>query len=51
MSTTTHYNVIIAGPGRGTLAYRLASSGKNNLLLEWSSYLGRLNFEAKGLEI
>ena len=36
MSTSTHYDVIIIGidPGGGTLAYKLAPSGKNILLSE-----------------
>jgi len=37
------YDVIIigTGPGVGTLAYRLAPSGKKILLLEWGDYLPR----------
>ena len=37
------YDVIIigTGPGGGTLAYRLAPSGKKILLLEWGDYLPR----------
>jgi choline dehydrogenase-like flavoprotein len=43
MSTTTHYDVIIigTGPGGGTLAYKLAPSGKKILLLERGGYLPR----------
>ena len=43
MSTTTHYDIIIigTGPGGGTLAYKLAPSGKKILLLERGGYLPR----------
>ena len=43
MSTLTHYDVIIigTGPGGGTLAYKLAPSGKKILLLERGGYLPR----------
>jgi choline dehydrogenase-like flavoprotein len=43
MSTTTLYDVIIigTGPGGGTLAYKLAASGKKILLLERGGYLPR----------
>jgi choline dehydrogenase-like flavoprotein len=43
MSTTPHYDVIIigTGPGGGTLAYKLAPSGKKILLLERGGYLPR----------
>ncbi|ALA60391.1 FAD-dependent oxidoreductase [Nitrospira moscoviensis] len=43
MSTSTHYDVIIigTGPGGGTLAYKLAPSGKKILLLERGGYLPR----------
>jgi choline dehydrogenase-like flavoprotein len=43
MSAITHYDVIIigTGPGGGTLAYKLAPSGKKILLLERGSYLPR----------
>ena len=43
MSTVTHYDVIIigTGPGGGTLAYKLAPSGKKILLLERGVYLPR----------
>ena len=39
----THYDVIIigTGPGGGTLAYKLAPSGKKILLLERGGYLPR----------
>lgn len=40
---STHYDVIIigTGPGGGTLAYRLAPSGKKILLIERGGYLPR----------
>lgn len=40
---TTHYDLIIigTGPGDGTLAYKLAPSGKQILLLERGGYLPR----------
>ncbi|HSF68440.1 MAG TPA: GMC family oxidoreductase [Nitrospiraceae bacterium] len=43
MSPSTHYDIIIigTGPGGGTLAYRLAPSGKKILLLERGGYLPR----------
>jgi choline dehydrogenase-like flavoprotein len=43
MSTSTHYDVIIigTGPGGGTLAYKLAPSGKKLLLLERGGFLPR----------
>jgi choline dehydrogenase-like flavoprotein len=43
MSTTSHYDIIIigTGPGGGTLAYKLAQSGKNILLLERGGYIPR----------
>jgi choline dehydrogenase-like flavoprotein len=43
MSSTTHYDVIIIGTGAGggTLAYKLAPSGKKILLLERGGYLPR----------
>jgi choline dehydrogenase-like flavoprotein len=43
MSTTTNYDVIIigTGPGGGTLAYKLAPSGKKILFLERGGYLPR----------
>ncbi|HSC55931.1 MAG TPA: GMC family oxidoreductase [Nitrospira sp.] len=43
MSTDSHYDVIIigTGPGGGTLAYKLAPSGKNILLLERGGYIPR----------
>jgi choline dehydrogenase-like flavoprotein len=43
MSTSSHYDVIIigTGPGGGTLAYKLAPSGKNILLLERGGYIPR----------
>jgi choline dehydrogenase-like flavoprotein len=40
---STHYDVIIGtGPGGSTLAYKLAPSGKNILLLERGGYLRRV---------
>jgi choline dehydrogenase-like flavoprotein len=43
MSTASHYDVIIigTGPGGGTLAYKLAPSGKKILLLERGGYIPR----------
>ncbi len=43
MSTTTHYDVIIVGTGAGggTLAHRLAPSGKRILLLERGDWIPR----------
>lgn len=43
MSSSAHYDVIIigSGPGGGTLAYKLAPSGKKILLLERGGYLPR----------
>ncbi len=43
MSATTHYEMIIirTGPGGGTLAFKLASSGEKILLLERGGYLSR----------
>ena len=43
MSRTPHYDVIIicTGPGGGTLAHKLAPSGKKILLLERGGYLPR----------
>lgn len=43
MSPITHYDIIIigTGPGGGTLAYKLAPSGKKILLLERGGYLPR----------
>jgi choline dehydrogenase-like flavoprotein len=43
MSASTHYDVIIIGTGAGggTLAYKLASSGKRILLLERGDYVPR----------
>jgi choline dehydrogenase-like flavoprotein len=43
MPSSTHYDVIIigTGPGGGTLAYKLAPSGKKILLLERGGYLPR----------
>ncbi|HXG65137.1 MAG TPA: GMC family oxidoreductase [Blastocatellia bacterium] len=43
MSTTNHYDVIIIGTGAGggTLAYKLAPSGKRILLLERGGYVPR----------
>src|SRR6266498_3667071 len=58
MSASTHYDVIIIGTGAGggTLAYRLAPSGKRILILERGGYVPRekdnwnpraVNIEAK----
>lgn len=58
MSSTTHYDVIIigSGAGGGTLAYKLAPSGKRILILERGGYVPRekdnwdpkvVNLEAK----
>jgi len=46
MSTKTRYDIIIigTGPGRGTLAYKLAPSGKKILLLERGGYFRRFEF-------
>lgn len=43
MSDSTHYDIIIigTGPGGGTLAYKLAPSGRKILLLERGGYLPR----------
>ncbi len=43
MDQTSHYDVIIIGTGAGggTLAYRLAPSGKRILLLERGDYVPR----------
>ncbi len=43
MPHSTHYDIIIigTGPGGGTLAYKLAPSGKRILLLERGGYLPR----------
>lgn len=43
MSSSIHYDIIIigTGPGGGTLAYKLAPSGKKVLLLERGGYLPR----------
>jgi len=43
MSASTHYDVIITGSGAGggTLAYKLAPSGKRILLLERGDYVPR----------
>jgi len=55
MSTTTHYDVIIigTGPGGGTLAYKLAPSGKKILLLERGGYLprGKENWNSRAVFI
>jgi choline dehydrogenase-like flavoprotein len=51
MSTNNHYDVIIIGTGAGggTLAYRLAASGKRILILERGPFLPRekQNWDAK----
>lgn len=53
MSTNNHYDVIIIGTGAGggTLAYRLATSGKRILLLERGPFLPRekQNWDAKAV--
>ena len=51
MYTSTHYDIIIigTGPGGGTLAYKLATSGKNILLLERGGYSRR--FKVDSLEV
>ena len=43
MQSDTHYDVIIigSGAGGGTLAYRLAPSGKRILILERGGYVPR----------
>ena len=43
MSTNNHYDIVIVGTGAGggTLAYRLAGSGKKILLLERGDYVPR----------
>jgi choline dehydrogenase-like flavoprotein len=43
MSSSEHYDVVIvgSGPGGGTMAWRLAQTGKRILLLERGSYLPR----------
>ena len=43
MPADRHYDVIIIGTGAGggTLALKLAASGKRVLLLEWGPYLPR----------
>ncbi len=43
MSSSQHYDVVIvgAGPGGGTMAWRLAQTGKRILLLERGDYLRR----------
>ena len=43
MSRSEHYDVIIigSGPGGGTMAWRLAKTGKRILLLERGDYLPR----------
>ena len=43
MSSDSHYDVIIIGTGAGggTLAYRLAPSGKRVLVLERGDYVPR----------
>ena len=51
MSASDHYDVIVigSGPGGGSLAHRLAPTGKRILMLERGSYLprSRANWDAK----
>jgi choline dehydrogenase-like flavoprotein len=53
MSTSEHYDVIIigSGAGGGTLAYKLASTGKRILVLERGGYLKREreNWDSKAI--
>jgi len=55
MSTTGHYDVIIIGTGAGggTLAYRLASSGKRILLLERGDFVPRekANWDSRAVNV
>ena len=55
MDQTTHYDVIIIGTGAGggTLAYRLAPSGKRILLLERGEYVRRekANWDTKAVNL
>jgi choline dehydrogenase-like flavoprotein len=55
MDQTTHYDVIIIGTGAGggTLAYRLAPSGKRILLLERGEYVPRekANWDTKAVNL
>jgi len=55
MSSSTHYDVIIIGTGAGggTLAYRLAPSGKRILLLERGEYVPREreNWDTKAVNL
>ena len=43
MSDSQHYDVVIvgSGPGGGTMAWKLAQTGKRILLLERGDYLRR----------
>lgn len=47
MPSSIHYDIMIigTGPGGGMLAYKLALSGKNILLLERGGYLRRFKVE------
>ena len=55
MSNQTHYDVIIigSGAGGGTLAYRLAPTGKRILLLERGDYVARekANWESAAVNL
>ena len=55
MSTTTHYDVIIigSGAGGGTLAYRLAPSGKRILILERGDFVPRekANWDSRAVNV
>ena len=55
MSTTTHYDVIIigSGAGGGTLAYRLAPSGKRILILERGDFVPRekANWDSRAVNL
>ena len=55
MNATTHYDVIIIGTGAGggTLAYRLAPSGKRILLLERGDFVPRekANWDSRAVTV